>query len=197
MQRELFTVLKDGNEIEAMGAGPKSMKCRQFAAGAAYLEDGVQWREVHTEKIEALRSIVEEAAGAPVLVSYYFKSDLARLQAAFPQGRTLATKNAEADWNAGKLPLLFVHPKSAGHGLSLQHGGNILVYFSCDWNLEEHQQILERIGPTRQAQSGYDRPVFVHYIVARNTVDVAVRARLGGKVSVQQALLDYMNRSKG
>lgn len=197
LEKEMFTVLKDGSEIEALHAGAKSMKCRQAASGALYLEDGVAWREIHDEKIKALEEIANEANGMPVLVSYYFKSDLARLQAAFPQARTYRTKKDEDDWNAGKVPMMFVHPKSAGHGLSLQHGGNIIAFFTADWNLEEHMQIIERIGPTRQAQSGYDRPVYIYLIMAKATVDVALRARVEGKKSVQDALLDYMNETEG
>ena len=198
LEKELFTVLKDGSEVEAVNAGAKSMKCMQCANGALYLEDGVTWREVHDQKIQALESVINEAAGMPVLVAYNFKSDLARLQKAFPQGRVLDSKQStEDDWNAGRIPVLFVHPASAGHGLSLQHGGNILVFFGLDWNLENHQQIIERIGPTRQAQSGYDRAVFIHYIVASSTIDRVILARLKSKASVQQALLDYMNEQRG
>ncbi|HCZ14682.1 MAG TPA: ATP-dependent helicase [Candidatus Accumulibacter sp.] len=99
------------------------------------------------------------------------------------------------DWNAGKIPLLVAHPASAGHGLNLQDGGNILAYFSSGWNLEEDQQILERIGPTRQAQAGHNREVYVHRIVARDTVDELVAVRRQTKADVQQILLDYMKRT--
>ena len=98
------------------------------------------------------------------------------------------------DWNAGRVPLLFAHPASAGHGLNLAEGGNILVFFSLNWNLEEHLQIIERIGPMRQAQAGLKRPVFVHYIMARNTVDNMVLGRLQSKKSVQEILLEALKR---
>jgi SNF2 family DNA or RNA helicase len=100
------------------------------------------------------------------------------------------------DWNAGRVPLLFAHPASAGHGLSLQHGGNILAFFSLNWSLENYMQIIERIGPQRQKQSGYDRPVFVHHIMARNTVDAMILERLSGKKSVQEILLEAMKERK-
>jgi len=133
----------------------------------------------------------------PVLVAYNFKSDLARLLKAFPQGRHLDKNPATiVDWNAGKIPVLFAHPASAGHGLNLQDGGNILVFFSPNWNLEEHLQIIERIGPTRQLQAGYDRPVFIHRIIARNTVDELVLERLTTKRRVQDVLLDSMKKRK-
>ncbi|HEY0200319.1 MAG TPA: SNF2-related protein, partial [Burkholderiaceae bacterium] len=166
MEREMFLALDNGTEVEAFNAASKTIKCLQLASGAIYTDDKGGWAEVHDAKLQALESVVEEAAGAPVLVGYHFKSDLARLLKAFPQGRHL-DKNPRtvADWNAGKIPLLFAHPQSAGHGLNLQDGGNILVMFSHWWALEEYLQIIERIGPTRQAQAGHPRPVFIHHIV--------------------------------
>lgn len=193
LEREMFTVLSTGEEVSAVNAAGKTMKCLQAANGALYINDQGAWQELHGEKVEALRSVVEEAAGMPVLVAYHFKSDLARLRAAFPAGRVLdANPRTLDDWNAGKVPLLFVHPAAAGHGLNLQHGGNILVFFGLWWDLEQHEQVIERIGPTRQAQSGYKRPVYVHRIVARRTVDELVLRRLETKASVQDILLAAM-----
>lgn len=195
MEREMFTHL-EGHDIEAFAAAAKTIKCLQMANGAAYVgESNTEWVVTHDEKIEALRSVVEEAAGAPVLVAYHFRSDLARLQAAFPEARQLdASPQTIEDWNAGQIPILLAHPASAGHGLNLQDGGNILVYFGLNWNLEEHLQILERVGPMRQKQSGHERPVFVYYIVARGTVDELVLDRLQNKREVQEILLDALKR---
>lgn len=193
LEREMFTVLAGGAEIEAFNAAGRTMKCLQAANGALYTDEQGTWKELHDAKIDALASVVEEAAGAPVLVAYHFKSDLARLQRAFPQGRALdADPRTIEAWNLGRLPLLFVHPQSAGHGLNLQQGGNILVFFGLWWDLETHEQVIERIGPTRQAQAGYNRPVYVHRIVARQTVDELVLQRLQTKASVQQVLLEAM-----
>lgn len=195
MEREMFMQL-EGHEVEAFNAASRTMKCLQLANGAAYVGEGAkEWKEVHNAKLDALEEIIEEAAGMPVLVAYHFKSDLERLQKRFPKGRVL-DKNPKTmkDWNAGKIPLLFAHPASAGHGLNLQDGGNILAFFSLNWNLEEHQQIIERIGPTRQLQSGHNRPVFIHYIMAANTVDDMIFERLRGKKSVQDILLEAMRR---
>lgn len=195
MEREMFMQL-EGHEVEAFNAASRTMKCLQLANGAAYVGEGAkEWKEVHNAKLDALEEIIEEAAGMPVLVAYHFKSDLERLTARFKSGRVL-DKNPKTmkDWNAGKIPLLFAHPASAGHGLNLQDGGNILAFFSLNWNLEEHQQIIERIGPTRQLQSGHNRPVFIHYIMAANTVDDMIFERLRGKKSVQDILLEAMRR---
>lgn len=192
MEKEMFAEI-DGHGVEAFNAASRTIKCLQMANGAVYVDDKQNWKETHDEKLQALEDIVEEANGAPVLVAYHFKSDLARLSAAFPKGRQLdADPNTIRDWNAGKIPVLFAHPASAGHGLNLQDGGNILVYFGHWWNLEERLQILERIGPVRQRQAGYKRPVFIHNIIARDTVDELVIERIETKREVQDILLQAL-----
>lgn len=194
MEREMFLSLDCGSEIEALNAASKTVKCLQIANGAIYTDDSCSaFTEVHDAKLQALESIVEEAAGMPVLVAYHFKHDLQRLMRAFPRGKVLdSDPQTIRDWNAGKIPVLFAHPASAGHGLNLQDGGNILAMFGHWWNLEEYQQIVERIGPTRQAQAGHNRPVFIHHIVAAGTVDELVMARRESKREVQDLLLEAM-----
>lgn len=195
MEREMFLSLESGTEVEAFNAASKTMKCLQLANGAIYTDEAGTFTEIHDAKLQALEEIVEEAAGMPVLVAYHFKSDLVRLQRAFPRGRPLdSDPQTIRDWNAGRIPLLFAHPASAGHGLNLQDGGNILAFFGHNWNLEEFQQIIERIGPTRQAQAGHKRPVFIHHIVAADTVDELVMARRESKREVQDLLLEAMKR---
>ena len=97
-------------------------------------------------------------------------------------------------WNAGKIPMLLAHPASAGHGLSLQDGGNVIVFFSQDWNLENRLQMIERIGPVRQKQAGHNRSVFIYNILANNTVDKAVLERVDSKKSVQETLLNSLTK---
>jgi SNF2 family DNA or RNA helicase len=200
MEKKMFLELEGHlgpTEVEALNAASKTQKCLQLANGAIYTDEARNWTEVHDAKIQALDDIIEEAGGAPVLVAYHFKHDLVRLRAAFPRGRVLdSDPETIRSWNAGKIPVLFAHPASAGHGLNLQDGGNIIVFFSVNWNLEEHQQIIERIGPTRQMQAGHDRPVFIHYILANDTVDFDVLERLESKRSVQDILLQAMKRHK-
>lgn len=201
MEKKKFAEIKEKG-VGAANAAVKTSKLLQIANGAVYTgdsdkpeENGI-WEDLHDEKIDALKSIIEEANGMPVLVAYNFKHDLKKLLKAFPQGRVLDAKpSTEADWNKGKIPILFAHPASAGHGLNLQYGSNIIAFFGVDWNLENFMQIIERIGPMRQKQAGFDRPVFVHLILARNTMDLGVYDRLTGKKSVQDALLDYMRRA--
>lgn len=199
MAKHALTVI-DGKEIAAELAITKTNKLLQLCNGAAYVdddgEDGDPWVEVHDAKLEALESVIEEAAGMPILVAYTFQSDLARILKRFRQARHLDDDpDTIRRWNRGEIPLLVAHAASAGHGLNLQDGGNILAFFGLGWSLEEYQQIIERIGPMRQKQSGYDRPVFVHHILIRGGMDVDVLARLQGKVSVQDALLAAMRRA--
>ena len=193
-EREMFTRI-EGHEITAGNAAVKSMRALQLCNGVVYVNgSNDEWVTEHDEKIEALRSVVEEAAGAPVLVSFTFRSDLARILSSFPAARHLdSDPQTIKDWNEGRIPILVAHPQAAGHGISLQDGSNILVFYSIDWNLETHQQMVERIGPMRQMQAGHNRPVFLHYILARNTVDETVMKRLTTKASVQQTFLDAMD----
>lgn len=195
MEKEMFMQIEE-HEVEAFNAAARTVKCLQVANGAAYVgEDSKEWKEIHDAKLQALEDIIEEAAGMPILVAYNFKSDLARLQRAFPKGRQLdANPGTLRDWNEGKIPLLFAHPASAGHGLNLQDGGNILVFFAHDWNLENRLQIIERIGPTRQMQAGHNRPMFIHNIIARDTVDEMVIERVESKREVQDILLAAMKQ---
>lgn len=196
MEKQMFAELECGSALEAANAASRTIKCLQIANGAAYTDEtGSAWTELHDLKLQALDEVIEEAAGMPVLVAYHFKSDLARLKRAFPQGRELDKNPATLKaWNRGEIPVLFAHPASAGHGLNLQDGGNILVFFGHWWNLEERQQIIERIGPTRQLQAGYDRPMFIHNIIARDTVDDMVIERINTKAEVQDILLAAMKR---
>ncbi len=194
MEREMFAQIEE-HGVEALNAAVQTMKLLQLANGAAYIDSEQNWKEVHDAKLEALHSVVEEAAGAPVLVAYHFKSDHARIKAAFPKARTLDANPATIrEWNEGRIPLLLAHPASAGHGLNLARGGNILAFFSLNWSLENYMQIIERIGPMRQKQEGLDRPVFVHHIMSRKTVDDMILERLRSKRSVQEILLDAMKR---
>jgi SNF2 family DNA or RNA helicase len=195
MEKEMFAEIRKGKDIAAFSAAAKTMKCLQLANGAVYTDEAGSWEDIHDAKLDALESIIEEASGAPVLVAYHFKSDLARLQKRFRRGRVLDTDpKTIRDWNAGRIPVLFAHPASAGHGLNLQDGGNILAFFSLNWNLEERLQIIERIGPARQAQAGHDRPVFVHNIIAKGTIDELVLQRMEGKKEIVQLIMEATRR---
>lgn len=192
LERELFTTI-DNHNIEAFNAASKSMKCLQFANGAVYTDSSGHWVEAHTEKIEALHELVDETGDDPILVAYQFKSDLKRLKDHFPDALDLSIAEDMAKAKKGKGKVWLGHPQSMGHGVDgLQEYCNTLVFFAQDWNLEYHDQILERIGPMRQFQSNKNRPVFVHYLVAKGTIDELVMERRSTKREVQDLLIEYM-----
>jgi len=188
MENTMYAELGPDIAVEAMTAAAKSGKCMQMANGAVYTDDKGNWEPVHDAKFVKLDEIIDEVGDEPVMVSYWFKSDLARLQKRYPHARILDTKQDEDDWNAGKIKMLLVHPQSVGHGLNLQDGGFIIIFFSQLWPAELREQIIERIGPVRQLQSGHPRPVLVFDIIARNTVDECAQARYYENLSVQDAL---------
>ena len=194
MEKRMFMELA-GHAVEAVGAAARTLKCLQIANGAAYVGDsGKEWAEVHDIKLQALEEVVEEAGGMPVLVAYHFKSDLARLQKAFGSAAvTLDSTEGLRRAQRGEGKVWLGHPASMGHGVDgLQEHSNIMCFFGHWWNLEERLQIIERIGPTRQMQSGKDRPMFIHNIIARGTVDELVIKRVQTKRAVQDLLLDAM-----
>jgi SNF2 family DNA or RNA helicase len=190
MEKKFFTEIR-GHEIEAVHAASKSGKLLQMASGQVYDADRV-WHEVHSEKLQALRSVVLEANGANVLVVYQFRSSLERLLKGFNSGELIKSPESIRRWNAGQIGLGFVHPALVGHGQSMQDGGYIIVHFDMGWDMEKFDQINERLGAMRQMQSGYDRDVFEHYIVAEGTMDEDVLRRHGTKRSVQDTLLEAM-----
>lgn len=194
MEKKMWMQLA-GGEVEAVHAAARTIKCLQVASGAAFLEDGKAWEHIHDAKIDALASIVEEAGGAPVLVAYHFKPDKERLLRAFPGALDLANDHDLDRAMKGEGRVWLAHPASLGHGVDgLQEHCWIIAFFSHWWSLEEHDQIIERVGPTRQMQAGKNRTVFVHYIIAAATVDELVRQRQTSKRSTQDILLDAMKR---
>lgn len=197
MERKMFAEISEqGVTVEAFNAAARSSKCLQIASGSVWTDAAAgAWSEIHDVKLQALDEIVEEAAGMPVLVRYHWIPSRERILRAFPKARHL-DKNPTTirEWNKGKIPMLVAHAASCGHGLNLQDGGNILANFDQWWDLEHAMQILERIGPVRQLQAGYNRPVWIYNIVAKDTIDEDVAMRIATKRSVQDILLDAMKR---
>ena len=180
-----------GETIDAGSAAVLSGKLQQLASGAIYGDDG-QVLDVHDRKVDALADIVEAAAGQTVLVAYWFKHELDRLRARFPDGRELSTAQDMADWCAGRIPVGFIHPASAGHGLNLQSGGHILVWTTLPWSLELYEQTNARLF--RQGQT---EPVSVIHLVCASTIDEQVVRALGEKDMTQSALVDAVSTHLG
>lgn len=196
LEKELFAQFAEF-DVEVFNAAGLTNKCLQLANGAVYLDPERYGRdafvECHTEKLDALEQRAEETADEPLLVAYQFKSDLARLLRRFPDALDLSHADHMAAAKRGEGKLWLGHPASMGHGVDgLQNYCNRIVFFAQDWNLEYHDQILERVGAMRQLQADTGKEVFVDYIVARNTIDEVVVARRAGKMSVQDALMRYM-----
>ena len=196
MEKRMYMEIEN-EPIETFNAASKTNKLLQICNGAAYLNpdelsDVKEWKHIHDEKLEAVERIINESGGASVLVAYYFKSDLARLKKYFPKGRHFDTNpQTKKDFLKGKFQVMFIHPGSAGHGVDgLQYVCNTIILMSHDWNLDNYIQLIERIGPVRQIQAGFDRPVYQYNIIAKNTMDVDVIRRRQTKKSVQDTLLE-------
>ena len=194
-ERDMYAEFSEEG-VSSFSAAEKTIKCLQAANGAVYLKNNPdrKYLELHDEKIEALKGIIESANGASVLVVYYFRSDLERIQKAIPS--ELISQDNVKRWNEGQIPVLVVHPAAAGHGLNLQYGGNIIVFFGLWWNLEERLQVIERIGPVRQMQAGFNRNVFVYNILARDTLDSLVLRAIEYKKRVQDVLLEALKSDR-
>jgi SNF2 family DNA or RNA helicase len=183
MKNDLVVSL-NGEEIDAVNAAALSGKLCQMANGAVY-GDEKRVVHIHDRKLDALEDLIEGANGKPVLVAYWFKHDLARIQERF-HVREIRTSKDIADWNAGTMPVGLIHPASAGHGLNLQAGGSALVWFGLTWSLELYQQTNARLW--RQGQQA--ETVVIHHIITRGTIDEQIMAALKQKDKTQAALID-------
>ena len=150
---------------------------------AVYTEDR-EVIEIHNKKLEVLEELIEEANGEPVLVFYNFKHDRDRIMKKFKGVRILDTDQDIKDWNEGKIKILLAHPASAGHGLNLQAGGHIVIWFGLNWSLELYQQANARLN--RQGQT---EAVRIYHIIAEGTIDERVLEVLKGKNMRQEELL--------
>lgn len=193
-----FITTLGGTTIVAMNAAAAGTKVRQIANGAVYTTDldenlvpisSGKWEEVHSEKISAIESLVEELGGAPLLVFYEFDHDRQRLQDKFdwPCLTGLSPEKGDrllADFNAGRIPVLLAHPQSAGHGLNIQEFCHHVCWFGLTWNLENYQQAIARVH--RQGQKNI---VTVYRIIARGTKDEDVAKALLDKAVTQETIL--------
>ena len=192
MRNSLVLKLTADKNITAANAGAMVNKLLQMSGGYMIDNDGVP-QFMHDEKLQALESLVENQCGAPLVVAYWFNADrdaiLKRIPGARVLGKGAAQKKTEDDWNEGKIPVLLLHPQSAGHGLSLQYGGCDICFYSTGWDAELYEQIIERIGPMRQMQAGLDRVVNVYRLLATGTYDGVAADRVEGKLTLQEAFM--------
>jgi len=184
-ERELLVEFADGADVEAANAAVLANKLLQWCNGAIYTDEFKNYRELHTAKLDALVDVVEDNTGENMLVAYSYKSDLERLQARFPDAVVLDKDPETIDrWNRGEISMLLAHPQSAGHGLNLQHGGSLIVWFGLCWSLEYYQQFNARLH--RQGQTCAVR---ILHIVAAGCLDERVLSVLANKDATQRELL--------
>ena len=185
LKRDLVTHINT-ETIDASSAATLAGKLLQLSAGAIYTDPtSAEWVDVHDAKLDGLEDLVEAANGQPLLVAYWYTHDLARIKDRFPNARLLDTAQDFEDWNKGLIPIGLIHPASAGHGLNLQAGGHLLVWFTLTWSLELYQQLNARLH-----RQGQQHPVTITHLVAEDTIDARVLASLDKKDTTQAALVD-------
>jgi SNF2 family DNA or RNA helicase len=184
-ERDLLLELDSGDVVEAISAAVLANKLLQNCSGAIYTDEHKNWVEIHSVKLDALADIIEQNEGENILVAYNFKTDLERLQKRFPQAQQLdKDPNTIIRWNSGEIPLLLAHPASSSHGINLQHGGTMIIWFCLNWSLEYYQQFNGRLH--RQGQT---KPVRVIHIIAKDTIDERIVNVLNDKGVTQNLLL--------
>ena len=186
MKSDLIIPLEDG-DIDAANAASLSNKLLQMSNGAVYDENG-NVRLIHQRKLEMLEDLIEQANGQNVLIAYWYQHDHERIREHLIglgyKPRDLKRDQDFADWNAGKIQIGLISPASAGHGLNIQRGGHILIWFSLVWSLELYQQTNARLW-----RQGQKEVVTIHHIGCKGTVDEDVLSALKRKDTTQQNLI--------
>lgn len=186
----------ENGEVTAANAASLSNKLLQMANGAVYSND-YQVVSLHDQKLDALEDIIEAANGEPVLVAYWFKHDVQRIEERLVKlkvkGTILKTEEDIREWNKGKISVDLLHPASAGHGLNLQKGGHHLVWFGLIWSLELYQQTNARLW--RQGQQA--DTVVIQHIVTQGTIDEEILKALESKDAQQSRLIEAVKAQVG
>lgn len=190
LEKEFLVQLENAETVFAMNAGVLTGKLRQCANGALYTNDKGAFTEIHNSKIDALGQIIARHPDESILLAYAFKSDRDRIIRRYQFGRVLSADPEDITlWNDKKIPLLLTHPASAGHGLNLQFGGRIIVWFGDTWDLEQYLQFNARL-----ARRGQKEEVLIYHISALNTVDPVISARLIDRNYDQNYLLNALKK---
>ena len=178
----------EGEEITAANAAALCNKLSQLSNGAVYTDDG-RTKVFHSRKLDALEDMIEAANGNPVMVVYWFKSDLSRIEERLGEKGIAFERLDDSDsidrWNRGEIPVLLLSPASAAHGLNLQGGGSHIIWFGLTWSLELYQQTNGRLW--RQGQKA--KTVVINHIITKNTIDERILAVLKNKDATQEELI--------
>lgn len=182
---EKYYILEDETDgtVVAQSGASLSQKLLQLSNGAVYTDDE-DVRYIHDRKLDKLEEIIEEAQGQPILLFYNFRHDRDRILERFDDVITLDDSNYKDKWNSGKAKILLAHPASAGHGLNLQQGGHIIVWFGLTWSLELYQQANARLY-----RQGQEHTTIIHHIMTDNTIDQRVYKALQNKELTQDELM--------
>lgn len=182
-EKEMILTLPEV-EIEAESGAALGQKLLQMASGAVY-DASKKWHHIHDHKLEEVAQLREEAQGSPLLVAYWHKPSLARLMKAFPKAVKMDGKgNCVGPWNAGKIDMLLIHPRSTAHGLNMQYGpGHTLVWYDNPLPFEDYAQTIKRLD-----RPGQKKTVRVYHLVTQGTVDAKVVPALRGKGDAQDAV---------
>ena len=188
MKHDLILPYQDEDDITAANAAALSGKLCQMANGAVYSDNG-DVVHIHDRKLDALEDLIEAAQG-PILLCYWFKHDLSRIIERLEQLKVsysrISSEESIRSWNEGNYQVGLIHPASAGHGLNLQQGGNVMVWFGLTWSLELYEQTIARIW--RQGQQA--STVVVQHIVTAGTIDERILDAISRKERGQNALIE-------
>jgi len=187
-REQVLALLETGEEITALNAAALSTKLLQLANGAIY-DENKDWHAMHDLKLDALDEIIEAVGEKPILLAWSFRHDMERIMERFKKlnPRPLKTDQDILDWNNGKIRLMLMHPASGGHGLNLQAGGNIIVWYGQNWSLELYEQFNARLDRQGQTES-----VIVHHLICKGTEDESVISALTRKASRQDGLMEAL-----
>ena len=182
---QVMQLMESGKEITAVNAAAMSSKLRQFSNGGMYDVDR-NYHEIHDLKLDAIEELVEAANGNPVIIAYVFIPDRERIMQRLKKYKPVHLQKDKdiEDWKAGKIDVLVMHPASGGHGLNLQSGGHIIIWYGLDWSLELYQQLNARLR-----RPGQQHPVVVNRVLIKDTEDQSVVESLERKDVTQDAVM--------
>ena len=186
MAKEAVAEVTENDKVVALSAAVVTNKLLQMANGTVYGDDKKPFK-IHERKLETLDDILEQAQNENILVFYNFQSDLENILSKFPEAKKFEGSEDIRNWNSGKIKMLLLHPASAGHGLNLQQGGSIIVWYGLTWSLELYLQANARL-----VRQGQKEVVRIYRLVTEHTVDERVIETLNGKKYKQDELLEKL-----
>lgn len=196
LEKDFYLEFNKDTKIELFNAASLSMKLRQFVQGGVYTDRKGAYEKIHTIKVAALKELIESSAGQPILAAIQFKFELDMIRKQLGDIPVIAggTKAQTAaaylqDWDKGNIPLLLCHPLSLAHGVNMQTGGRIILWYGIPWSLEQYYQLNRRLHRQGQKQA-----VVVHHLIFERTIDDIIMGVLRNKDKTQQSFLDALRK---